>query len=197
MSDEKPDVPKVDPFLLGETKITEVSVKPLNFIKFANTVDNDLAVQTRKRIIATTSLNKKPVEEADMEAMPIKAVRQIMAVLDYTAQTPIGKLLSSESANGVDAPILYKLGTPFRFKNGKGEATEITELEFSAIYFRDVDSIISKVQRSERVLEMLRRIAAPVGGTAKFQTLPEAALDQLTISDGLFLAANVLDNFTV
>jgi len=188
---------------VGETQIDHFTVEPLSFTGFAICVnkaneevgpnENLTKYLQRERILRQVKAHKK-----DGTVVPMTAEHLLNMPLAYgkvfTSQllkdtSPVGEIL--ESGDGISAPLLYRLGTPI--KTGTDDK-EITELEFQAKTFGDIEDILAAENHVEKTLKMIELLGRPVGDF-DLLTLPSWALDQITIVDGSNLMNRVLPSF--
>jgi hypothetical protein len=96
------------------------------------------------------------------------------------------------NGDGIATYIHMKLGTPIRFQ---GDKPPITELEFRADVFEDLEDVILADNRVEQIISLMK-IAKPVDGPETITSLPDWAIDQLSFEYGMFISNSIMPNFT-
>lgn len=186
---------EIDPFTLGDTEITEVVVKPLRFLEFVKATQGTTTIKDyqRSRMRASVTLNGNLISSEQISMLPIKVGKKIVEELNKIDDgNGPGEILSGDN-DGINAPILYRLGTPLKMKRGK-EDVFIKELEFQAKTFGDIEDIIASDHILVQAVELLKRLAVPVG-VKGLTVLPENVLNQLSTADGAKIAQDVLTPF--
>lgn len=100
-----------------------------------------------------------------------------------------GKVLSDKDADGATSPVIYQLGTPIPVADGKS----ITELEFIAPLYGDVEDVLAEVHELMQALVLIQKVADPIG--SPLMRLPSWAVDAITLADGITIAKTVLPRF--
>lgn len=182
------------PFRLGDLEVTEISVSSMNFVEFVKATAHaqDTKSYHRARMKSSVQLNGKQITDEQIPLLPIPVGKKILDYLE-AFETGTGGSVTTPDANGVDAPIIFKLGTPLQMKTGKGEAQEILELEFMAKTYGDLEDALAETTPMRQAVELLRRTAVPLG--TSLTILPEALLNQVSIMDGILIAQKVVPPF--
>lgn len=183
----------------GDDTIDAISVKGLTFIElstmWANPTITTKGMQ-RARIAEQThfmSAGKRVIPDAgQISQLPAGVAKTILAHLDLD-NGPAGKVVSKDT-DGATKPILYQLGTPIEMVRGK-ETLAITELEFMATTFGELESVFAHDTAGARALALIRDIAVPVGTVESLSRLPGWALDKLTVGDGVTIMNKVSPAF--
>lgn len=196
-----------DGVAFGETVITSIQVMPLNFVAFAkiwgdvvnearadrNASSQALMQRARIRLQAQFMEGDKRIvpDAAQLSQLPLRVAKQIVNSLDE-GEGDAGSLLND--ADGISAPIHYKLGTPLvAMLNGK--RTEIRELEFQAAVYGDIEDVLATDGDIPRTLAMVKKLATPIGEDMSIKTLPTWAVNQITVADGVEIMKSVLPRF--
>ncbi|UPT53292.1 hypothetical protein [Synechococcus phage Ssp-JY38] len=191
----------------GEQKIDRIAVAPLLFVAFAKLWEDvsadtasrkgkALALMQRKRIVHQThfmSGDKRVLpDDAQIAQLPIPVARSIIAHLDDDQGT-VGKLLND--GDGVATPVHYQLGTPIQLAaKGDGKPQQISELEFKASTFGELEDVLATSGEVPQTAHLLRTIAKPVE-IATLTSLPSWAVDRITVADGVTISNLVLPRF--
>lgn len=186
---------EIEPFKVGEMEVTEVSIRKLNFLEFIGVAKGatNQKQYTRQRIMAAVTFNGEKVTSEQIPLLPIPVAKEIMNELNSGEGNGIPGVVLSGDADGIHEPVLYKLGTPLKMKNSKGEVL-IEELEFQAKTFGDIEDIVATENGMQQTVELLKKLAVPVG-VKGLTILPESVLSQLTVADGLKIATDISPNF--
>jgi len=183
-------------------KIEEIKVAPLTFVTMCNlwtlarsaVMKPEVALQ-RERILYQThfmaSGKRVTPNPDDLTRLPASVAKSIIAALDLGQGTP-GKVIS-DSDDG-EKPVLYKLGDPIKMKGGPSGNALISELEFHATTFGEMEEILASDTELSQTLALLRTLANPIEH-ASLQRLPLWAVDQLSVADGVTIMRTVLPNF--
>lgn len=193
--------------MFGDAEITAIKVLPLNFSSFVkiwsevaaevrgkrDASSNAIMQRKRIRLQAQFMAGDKRVapDDANITQLPIKVAKQIVAALDK-GEGVAGELLND--GDGVSVPVHYKLGTPVSM-TVNGKKVDISELEFSAKIYGDIEDVLAADGDVPQTLELLRRTAVPVGADLSLTSLPGWAVDRLTIADGVTVMRSVLPRF--
>lgn len=190
----------------GEAEINEINVLPLNFISFADiwrktadevrgTEKSATSVMQRRRIVFQAqfmSAGKRVAPDAShISQLPIPVVKAIIKALDV-GEGVAGELLND--ADGISAPIHYKLGTPIEMTSS-GKKVQIAELEFQAKVYGDIEDVLAADGDVPQALALIQRVATPVGGDMSLRSLPTWALERMTVADGVTIMRSVLPRF--
>jgi hypothetical protein len=191
------------PLTIGDKTIDEVIVKPLFFADLVKTWAKAEAVAAGKPDVAIqrerirfqahfmSGAERIVPDEAQIRLLPIQMARAIIDVL-HVGQGTMGKLIND--GDGVTKPLLYKLGTPVEMKSGKDSSAKISELEFKATTYGELEDVLAAGADTERALELLRSIAKPVE-IESLMRVPGWALDRITVADGVGIMNMVLPRF--
>lgn len=181
----------IEPFKVGDADVSEVEIIKLGFIAFAQAVQyaQDTKTYQRARLKASVTLNGKAITDEQITMLPVKVGKAIMAKLDDGAVDQGRGTVLTPEANGIDQPILFELANPIKLKSRSG-VTEITELEFHARTFGDLEDVLAEASQMQQAVVALRKLAAPVGVSSPI--LSEAMLQQISVLDGLTIASKVI-----
>lgn len=189
-------------YVLNDEKIVSVEIEPVSFVRFVDLLDKartaaqqsaDMSIQAalrRERFYSQVTFisekKKQKIDAVNLSLMPAPVAKSIIAHLgEEEGEVSAGEVLSA--GDGVSTPILYKLGTPIKGADGK----ELTELEFIAKTYPDIEEVLVEDDRSQQTLLLIQKVAKPIG----MLQIPSWALDQITLADGLNIAAKVLPSF--
>lgn len=183
---------------IGDKSITSIEVNPLTFQELGEIWDEVRSRGTgasiqRARIkrqgVFKAGETALALDDASLGQFPIRVAKDIIAALDV-GQGEAGEVVLE--GDGIATPIVYKLGAPIRMKNSKGEETSITELEFIARVYSDIEDILSADHDVAKTIALLR-LAKPMGSS--LSKIPEWALDRFTVADGVTMMTKVLPHF--
>lgn len=149
----------------------------------------------RARIVAQVravlpSGAEAPISSLDVMSLPIPAARALIAALTE-GDGKEGEILSGDGDGVATGPILYKLGVPISASDGSGSAADITELEFHASTYGQVEDVLAGTDPVEQTLALLRTVARPPA----LLMMPTWAIDFVSIADGVKIAEKVLPRF--
>jgi len=201
-------IPTVDPaYVVDGQTITEMIVSDINFKQFCDIVDAsttalDQPASQRKIFRARAKAQVKctlatggstALTEPLLNKMPIQyAVRLKDAVNEaMLSADPLNAPKLVTNGDGIGTSIHMKLGQPIKFQ---GDKPPITEIEFHAEVFEDLEDAILADTRVNQILALMK-IAKPLDGPGNLSALPSWAIDQLSFEDGMFIASTVLPNF--
>lgn len=187
----------------GDKVIDAIEVKPLSFLEMANLWtkasgrnNKREASFQRDRITFQAhfmSSGKRVTPEAEhITSLPINVAKQILAAVDLDQGLP-GTII--QEGDGSIKPVLYKLGTPLKAKTGKGEDVEISEIEFQAKTYGEIEDVLAAENEIMQAVALLRTVAKPVMSTGSLMALPGWALDRITPADGVTIMKKVLPSF--
>lgn len=197
---------KDPPFLIGETPIAEIQVSEVGFQAFIGATIVNIRQQGgnvtgdeyrkrvyRERIKAQSRFldaGKKavPLTDEALIQLPIPYAKKLYAAIDVE-EAKAGEVTTK--GDGVTTPIVFTLGTPIQIK---GKAP-ITELEFMAKTFGDIENVMHQQTEFEQALALLSSVARPLGSDATFLALPSWAVAGITVPDGVTIAQQVLPSF--
>lgn len=185
----------------GEDAISSIEVHPIHFVElvgiwnraFAATSKKEVVLQRARIMQQTHFMNgDKRIfpDEAQLRSLPLDVAKSIISSLELGQGVP-GKVLGD--GNGISSPVLYKLGTPISAKTGKGEKVEISELEFQATTYGEVEDVLASVSEMSQTIALIQGIAKPVSTT--LMALPGWAIDRISVADGLTIMKEVLPRF--
>jgi hypothetical protein len=188
-------------FKIGDAEVTDVKLKPLTLEQMGGIMTSisgakkPLVEMQAKRILTQAEFYAGediiPVDRPQLGQLPATVAKAIIADLDYDQGKP-GKVVAE--GDGVSTPIMYRLGTPLKMSNGD-QTLEVTELEFMAKTFGELEDVLASDNEVNGALALIQNVAIPHGGGIKLQRLPGYLLDQVTVVDGLTIAAQVLPAF--
>jgi hypothetical protein len=122
--------------------------------------------------------------------VPFTAIRAVTSVWDNN-EGASGSIIGS--GDGVTAPLLYKLGTPLAVTQG-GEQKAITELEFLATTYGQLEDVLTAGSDVLKALELIKTVANPVE-MEQLTRLTGFMVDGITIADGVTIMQKVLPRF--
>lgn len=185
--------------------IEYIEVRAIGFVKYAeisstlrvvNEKDRLKMIQ-RKRLMEQCQafdIDKNKIEftESMLTQLPPRIGKRLIDLANITLGTADGEpdILSNDEADGITAPILVKLSQPL-----KTSKEEITELEFMAKTFGDIESACAEINPLQQTLTLISTVARPVMSSMKLQMLPSWAVDQISVIDGSFIAEHVTPRF--
>lgn len=192
-----------EPITIGDKQVDKVEVQPVFYAAFADIYATASAKMTKGTKIQTLITREriraqahfiaggkriKP-EDKDILTFPIAFARELLAALDE-GQGVEGEILTA--GDGISTPILYKLGTPIPM-GGTG-AKAITELEFIAKSYGDVEDVLTADNSLAQTLELVRKVAkAPE--FPSLSVLPSGVVDRITMGDGMTMTRLILPGF--
>lgn len=186
---------------LGDKVVDAISVAHLTFSQFAavwkraaSAKGKPEAALQRERILHQThfmSGGERVVPDlSQLSTLPATVAKAIINNLDAD-EGPAGKVISE--GDGIATPIVVKLGSPIKVKDGKGVESELAELEFMASTYGELEDVLSSVDEIGKAMALLTNIASPVG--SNLPRLPGFALDRITLADGLMIMRKVCPSF--
>jgi hypothetical protein len=200
---------KVDrtPVIIKEKSVVEFKVNKIfltGFYKVANETTSLVPVGqkrwqlTNKRMrikhqvrAVTETGEELMLDDQDITQIPIVYAGKIDNALNDDDSTP-GEIVNS--GDGITTPILYRLGTPLKVQ-ANNEASAITELEFFARIFGDIEEVLAETESLGQTVALLRSVAKPLGVNDTLQRLPEWALDRVSLPDAFKIAEEILPRF--
>lgn len=197
---EKVDLTKYN-FTFNGQLIDHAIIKPILFKTFVDLIDQITAIQdnaefekklARLRMIeqlkfVTNNGLELTLQQQDIPSLPIKVGMLLQAVVKEQS-TPIGEVLMD--GDGIQSPVLYKLGTAIKTNDG-----EISELEFQAKTYGDVEDILAETSGIRRAYKMITSISTPICNDLKMIRTPEKIAEQIQLIDGLAIAQTVAPRF--
>lgn len=206
MTNIEAPVIKIDgtPFNIGEKSIVELKLAPIGFVSLteAATVakiaarDGKVAKHfTRQRILRQVKAIDGTGQEIALDvpsllAMPIPYAKKLPELINFDF-SEAGEIL--QNGDGVTTPIRYKLGKPIEAEDGKGGKVTILELEFQASTYGDIEDVISEDGPLDQTVALINKCATPVG--VSLMALPEWALNEIAVADGIFISGEILKSF--
>lgn len=198
----KTDIEFTQDLSFGDNAISKIEVKSLTFFEMVKLWKNaskipgkaEVALQ-RARIqhqaYFLDSDGKRQIPSIEeLYQMPMSIGKSIVDSLDFGQGKP-GEIIGQ--GDGCTKPILYKLGDPISTKlNNK--KVQITELEFFATTFGQVEEILAADSEMDRASALITQLAVPIEIEGLMQ-LPSWALDQLSTADGVTIMRQVLPAF--
>ena len=201
------EVSKKTPIILGDKRVTRIEISPVNFVAFVKMAEEVAAMpggndrkkfnmlnrraRIKRQAIPYAGEERLVFDDLAISQLPIAIGREINNAIDAGAGEP-GKIVNPNDA--ITAPTLFKLGTPIKFKNADGEGS-FSEIEFIAKTFGDIEEVISETSEPQQILAALRTIAKPVGMSSSLLSMPQWAIDEITVADGFAMAEQVLPRF--
>jgi hypothetical protein len=180
-------------------KVARIEVAHIGFAKFSALGMEALSRQVKGQKFETTFRNIRIIEQVTLygddntsarltpetlHKLPRPVAMQIIESLGAD-DGKAGKIISQ--GDGINTPILYELGTPVIGADGK----EITELEFIAKTYGDIENVLSETQPLDQALALVTWNAKP----PEMLQLPSWAVDQITLADGITIATEILPAF--
>ena len=149
--------------------------------------------QMRRRLKAWDA-NGAPIalKDGDILNLPRAYAMQALRHADRPPGGTAGEVLAD--GDGLNAPVLYRLGTPVRLAGPEGDLT-IEEVEIQARTLGDIEDVLAQDTPASQALSLIATCAKPVGLSIPLQRLPTWALDQITIADGDAIAERILPRF--
>lgn len=188
-------------FTVGEHAVVTANIKPMPFVAFVGLMTEartmpGASLETsirRLRLIRQVDYidaagKAVPMDVTSLMKLPISPARKINAELDKL-NGPAGKIV--RDGDGISTIIGYELGTPITVAGT--DKTSITELEFLAQTYGDVESMLNADDAFSQTAALLETVAKPVHKT--MTSMPSWAINMISISDGVTLAQKVLPRF--
>ncbi|MGQ2901735.1 hypothetical protein [Neoaquamicrobium sediminum] len=192
---------KNPPFEIEGTSIAALEVSKIGFKQIAEVAavadkgpDSDrtkrlFRERIKRQVRAVTSDGQQiALKDEHIYNIPLPYAMPMRNALDAVLVNTGSKAEILSKGDGLSAPVLVKLGTPLVM--GKGDP--ITEIEIKAETLGQLEDAIIAETSQEQAMAVLT-IAKPVNST--LQALPSWALDQITVSDGVFIMTKVLPSF--
>lgn len=195
------------PIIIGTVSIKELHVRDVGFEEFiaisaetnsAPGIKNqkqwkqhNLRTRIKAQVSALGEDGKNYSLDSDsITTIPVMYSKSIMDALnqEYTS----GELLND--ADGISAPLLYRLASPVKIGSTSGEI-EVTELEFHAKMFGDIEEVLAETTDPDRALALLRYVARPVVNDVTVLRLPSFAIKQISLGDGMTVSDTILPRF--
>lgn len=197
------EVDAENPMKFGDAEVARMDVRPLTYAEFVSAVSfcsqeagrSERPFQTlllrvqigmQTTIVGTDGKHIKMTPEG-LDLVPQRYAKQLTAAvleMDGEPGEVVGEVVPGGRVN-------YRLGTPIPIKGGA-----ITELEMSASTFGDLEDVMAAQTELDKGFYLIRDRARPLGtGVGGLQTLPESALEQITLADGLKIVRDVLPAF--
>jgi hypothetical protein len=187
----------------GENGFTKFVVQPINYVALAR-LGSSLSVKNArdipklmqrqrifKQVKAYNEKGEATFTEVELSALsPALGKKISRATEEVLSQEKECEILSDETADGVSAPILVKLGSPLSMGEEK-----ITELEFHAKTYGDIEAVFAEDNAAEQTILFIENVAKPITSNLKLQALPSWAVEQITPNDGIFISRFVLPRF--
>lgn len=185
----------------GENK-NYFEVRPINwkeFIGIANSVSAKttremFTAQQRARLLKQvksfdSGANELTFTAVELAALPPGIGKKLVKASSDVLDTE-GEAVIVNDGDGITTPIVVKLGQPLKM----GEES-ITELEFFAKTFGDIETVLAHEERGTQSVILIETVAKPITSSLKLQALPSWASDSVTVNDGSFIAQKVLPRF--
>ena len=198
------------PFIVGTNRVVRLEIEPIGYFDYASCVQRARIAMARdgvedkwKKYISRERMKAQlrafndqdilvELNDEDILALPRKYAASVL-IGCYSHNSVPGKVLVK--GDGATTPVLYKLGTPIKLKSKNGGDQEITELEFSARTYGDVEDVLSETTIAGQTCALISACAKPVGADIPLQLLPSWAAEQITVPDGETIAEEVLKSF--
>ncbi|MEX0408892.1 hypothetical protein ABGN05_24950 [Aquibium sp. LZ166] len=193
-------------FKIGEVEAKEFHVTGVGFIQFAkmgtiaakaaatdNDVQKNLFRERLKRQVAVEMADGSTARLTDdtIPRLPIKAALRLKQALnDVSEETTGGTPKISIDGDGISKAVMMTLGTPLSTGDGKN----ITDLEFIAETLADLEDAVIADNKIDQAIAIMN-IAKPASGDVNLLRLPSWALDQITMTDGLFIMTRIAPRF--
>ncbi len=183
------------PFNINGTAVATVEARTLGFVDHVEMLQRATDGKTFRQqlidqIVFKDATGKTiPHTYEDISTMPATVAFQAKALLNKESDTEApGKFEIIRDGNGLEAPILIRLGTPVKV----GEVA-IQELEIQLTNLMQAEPVIAAGGALAQAIELLR-IAKPVmpSNGPEFQQLPDTALRQINTEDGYAFALSRL-----
>jgi hypothetical protein len=84
----------------------------------------------------------------------------------------------------------FQLGKPIPTDKGN-----ITELEFQASTLGDIEEVLYRSNGNAQALALIRSVASPLGQETTLMSMPDWAVDAISIADGVTIREQVLPRF--
>lgn len=198
------------PVQLGDRFVTALHIKELRYIGLADaftaaislvSTDQNYEASMRlsrlqRQLIAMVGDKQTSLSMREILSIPLPLYKRVAIAQDQTTYTA-GEVVGE--GDGVNTPIIFKLGTPLSLGGIVGKtdvpAGSITELTFIAECLADVLPVVSANYETEQTKALLEKLAQPVGDGVTLLRLPSWALEQITWEDGNAIAKQVLTAF--
>jgi hypothetical protein len=198
------------PFIIDTHRIKILEIVPINYFQYAACVSRARLAQARdgvedqwKKYISRERMKAqlRAIDHAGAQAelddnailsLPRKYAASVL-IGCYSHNSKPGKVLVK--GDGATSPVLYQLGTPIMVKRKDGTDQPITELEFSARTYGDIEDVLSETTIAAQTCALISSCAKPIGSEIPLQLLPSWAAEQITVPDGEKIADEVLKNF--
>ena len=186
-------------FELDGKSVSGFRIEPCSFRQFAKATEaaqsdaTEFAkALTRHLIKAMVTVefkdgNSRKIAESEVPALPVKEALEITNLVG-TDQRQGGEVTGG--GNGIDSPLLFKLGTPIKFQTGV-----VKELEFRAQTFGDIEGVVALDNSVAQAVELIQKCATPLGKDITLIALPDTALDAMAAEDGIAIIRDVLPGF--
>lgn len=206
------------PFKVGQVQIAKISISAINFVGYAECFRERLRASAQgkddvtaekefrrarrvKQVVGyDTKNNRVEIDAASFGFMPRKLFVKVNNALDDFGDAK-GEVITKDG-DGIQTPIVYKLGTPFAFTDTKantkpiGTEQKIIELEFVAKTGGDIEEVLCHSNAIDQTVALLKTCATPLGGETGLMRLPSWMLDAVTVADGFAIMSFVLPVFT-
>lgn len=202
------------PCVLDGRKVVSFETAPMNFAPYAR-----MSVEcwrragskesTYQRLLLRDKLKAQvtakeaggttfKLSDVQISQLPIPYALKLRDALEGSAIDNLlvdGKLAVPEilaDGDGTATPIHIKLARPLMFGGGKS----VTELEFLATSFAAIEEAVAEGAPLLQTIALLK-MAKPYGDGITLSTLPDAAVDQVSMADGAFILDKVSSRFFV
>ena len=190
---------EIYPFTVGEKTVSEVTVSPILFKAQVEMEEKASSAKdlSRRRMKSSIRFDGSPITDEQISLLsPRVGMKLRKAVSDImgSGSEGAGEILTPD-ADGIDKPILYRFGTPLTMKSSNKGTVEIKEVEIQIRSYADLEDVVSQPTLPRMLIELLAKVAAPVGGGVALKVIPQVALDSLQTADATYLIDNVLMDF--
>lgn len=207
------------PFRVGTVAIAKVSIAQINFVGYVECFRErmkasgrglgDVAAEkefrrarrTRQVVGYDAKNNRVEIDNISFGQMPRQLFVKVHNALDDFGDKR-GEVITKDG-DGIQTPIVYKLGTPFEFADANqgrkpiGTESKIIELEFIAKTGGDIEEVLCYGNALEQTLALLKTCATPLGGgDTGLLRLPSWMIDSLSVADGFAIMSSILPVFT-
>lgn len=180
---------------ISHAEIGSITFK--NFLSLSDriaSVESDAreAALTRLRMIEQVKLYTSDggaivLDDVKVLNLPIKVGLKLVRGLNASSVEP-GKVIND--GDGIEKPLLFKLGAPIKTKEGV-----IEELEFMAKTFGDVEDIVSEPSAFKRGYMLIQKASKPIATGYKLLRTSEAIAEKIVFEDGLAISIEVAPLF--
>lgn len=189
------------PVSVDKVEITHFTVNQINFMDFCDIVQSAVSdtsnasvekLMMRGRMAKQVDCHGKDgnihkLDGLSLVSLPAKYAREIHQSLNAQVE-PAGEVL--EKGDGITSPVHYKLGTPIKMV----DESVIEEVEFIAENYGKIEDVLIENQALLQARALLKGCCVPVS-EAKMLSMPDLALQQITVTDGIVISNRVVPSF--